>query len=463
MTANGRKRAASLDRVPPQDIDSERGVLGSILLNPSVCDEVILAVKTDDFYLPAHQVLFRILTQMWDKGRRIDDTLLVAELKKRDALEDVGGQSYLMEIAESVPTAANAVWYAKIVRDKATLRSLIHVGTEMVRDGYDESGECRDKIVRAEQRLMAVLENQGARELQQFEDVLHEAYDGITKRSENKRAKGISTGFPELDDLCRLRDSELIIVAARPSMGKTAFATTIAEYLLLQEEKRVLFASLEMSRLALVDRMLLSLARVDSRRANNGLLDQKDRREIVAAVARWGQARNRFLVDDEAGRTISEIAAQARHTKRKGGLDLLIIDYLQRIHAENPREVREQQVAQMARRLKDLAQEIATPVLCLAQLNRQADLPQAPAGRATEKTPDRRHRPKLSHLRESGSIEQDADIVLLIHREDYFREDQKAHDGDAEIIVAKNRNGPTGTVNLEWAPVWTRFTSKKLF
>jgi replicative DNA helicase len=436
-----------LDRQPPCNLDAERGVLGSILLLPIVCDEVALILRAEDFYDDSNRTLYAQLQAMHDEGRRIDTTLLVERLKNAGQYERIGGAAYLAEVLQSVPTAANATHYAEIVKNKSTLRALIHASTEILRDAYDETHESREMLAQAEQKIFAILDQRGAGAISNIRDILQDAMVRIDARMKHEHAiGGIETGFRDFDALTGgLHNSELIILAARPSMGKTAMALNIAEHATLQAGTATLLVSLEMSSVELADRMLCSLAEVNGQRLRNGTISNEDRRKLVEKAAEMSQAP--LFVDDTPSRTITEIAAAARRLKRKVGLGLVIVDYLQLIEPDNQRDPRQEQVARIARRLKGLARELKVPVLCLAQLNRQAE--------AT-----RDNKPRLSHLRESGAIEQDADVVMFIHREEYYQsndEDRARVAGLAELIIAKQRNGPTGDVKLAWLKDITRF------
>ncbi len=445
--AGERVTSEILDRLPPQSLDAERGVLGSILLDPNMCDDVALLLRPDDFYADAHQKLYAHMLGMHDAGKRIDTMLLVESLKQAGDFEAVGGAAYLAEVLHSVPVAAHAVYYAQIVRDKATLRNLIHTTTEILREAYDPGLEPRDLVNQAEEKIFSINEDRAADSVLSMHDVLVAAFEQIDHRMERGGATGVPTGFTDLDNLTGgLHESELAILAARPSMGKTALATNIADYVAVKANLTTLFVSLEMSRLELAQRMLCGRGRIDGRKFRGGYLSGEDREKLVEASSELSKAP--LYIDDTATRTVSEIAACARRLKRKAGLGLVVIDYLQLIEPDNPRDPRQEQVAKIARQLKHLARKLQVPVLCLAQLNRQVET-------SAEK------KPRLSHLRESGAIEQDADVVMFIHREDYglTREEAQQQDvvGKAEVSIAKQRNGPTGEVKLHWRPEYTRF------
>ena len=435
------------DRRPPFDLDAEMGVLGSILLMPDICDDVALIVRPDDFYDEANRCLFEQMVAMHDSGIKIDVTLLVDRLKTTGQFETVGGAAYLYKVSQSVPNAAHARYYAKIVREKATLRALINASTDILRDAYDAQREPKQLVSEAEQRIFSILDSRGSTTVSSIREILHEAMDRIEARMSGEHVSGgVETGFTDLDELTGgLHNSELIILAARPSMGKTALAMNIAEHVTIELNLPTLFVSLEMSALELADRMLCSAARVNGHRLRNGTISNTDRQRLVKKASKVSEAP--LFVDDSPSRTVSEIAAAARRIRRQqGSLRLIVIDYLQLIEPDNPSDSRQEQVARITRRLKGLAREADVPVLCVAQLNRQTE-------------DSKSHRPRLSHLRESGAIEQDADVVMFVHREEYYHhgDEKEPFEGQAEVIVAKQRNGPVGTIELRWEKDYTRF------
>ena len=438
-----------LDRLPPQNLDAEKGVLGSLLLDPDMCDEVALIVRAADFYADANQKLFSHVMHMHEEGKRIDVLLLTERLKQQGDFEAIGGAAYLAEVAQAVPYAANAIYYAEIVRDKATLRALIHASTEILRDAYDTTVDPTEAVSQSEQKIFAVHDERSTDQVASIHDLMIDAFDRIDARLEGTEGLGIQTGFKDLDNLTGgLHDSELVVLAARPSMGKTALATNIAEYVTIESKVPALFVSLEMAGLELSQRLLCSQGKIDATKFRSGFISGDDRKMLVEASARLSPAP--LFIDDSPSRSVTEVAACARRLKRRNKLGLVVIDYLQLIQPDDPRDPRQEQVAKMARRLKGLARELKIPVLCLAQLNRQPEM-----GKETR-------RPRLSHLRESGAIEQDADVVMFVHREEYYyssREDaeQAGVAGQGEVIVAKQRNGPTGTIKLTWQGKYTRF------
>lgn len=436
-----------LDRQPPYNAQAEMAVLGSIMLKPDVCDEIALILRKEDFYDDAHAKLYETMMAMHDAGRKIDITLLVDSLKRSGDFDRIGGAPFLASIGEAIATAAHAVYYGNIVRSDATTRSLIDASTEILRDAYDPSSKPKELLNRAEQKIFSILDRRGSGNIASISDILHEAMDRIDARLRGEHiGGGVDTGFAEMDKMMGgLHNSELVILAARPSMGKTAFAMNIAENVALHQRQSVLFVSLEMSAIELADRLLCSVAEVDSRRLRNGTISQEDRKKLVSTANLISDSP--LYVDDSPSRSVTEIAAAARRIKRQNErLGLIVIDYLQLIEPDDPRDPRQEQVAKMARRLKGLARELEVPLLCLAQLNRQAEA-------------SKENKPRLSHLRESGAIEQDADVVMFVHREEYYRtaEERDSVAGLAEIIVAKQRNGPIGEVELIWRKEFTRF------
>ena len=445
-----------LERSPPFDLSAEMGVLGSVLLNPDVCNDLVLVLRGEDFYDDAHRKLYTQIQAMHDAGQKIDVTLLVSRLKDAGDFELIGGVAYLGKLANSVPNAAHAVFYAQIVRNKSTLRRLIDASTTILRDAYDESQETKELVAQAEQRIFQIQDERNASSASVISEVLKSAMARMNARMKGEQlADGVMTHFTDFDNMTGgLHSGELIILAARPSMGKTALAMNIAEQVAMKDNAPVLFVSLEMSAIELADRLLCSVARVNASRLRNGTISQEDRLKIVQVAQQISLAP--LYVDDAPSRTVSEIAAVARRVTKQElqkangrALGLIVIDYLQLIDPDNPRDPRQEQVAKIARRLKMMARELKVPILCLSQLNRQAE-------------EGKDHRPKLSHLRESGAIEQDADVVMFVHREDYYHrgEEADALRGQAEIIIAKQRNGPVGDCELVWESDYTRFSNR---
>lgn len=435
------------ERQPPCNIEAEYGVLCSILLRPDVCDDIAEILRPEDFFDDSNRRLFEAMRHMHDAGRKIDPMLLVEELKQAGVFEQMGGLAYLTRVSEAEGTAAHATYYAQIVRNKATFRSLINASTDILHDAYQESADSREMLSKAEQRIFSILDNRGSSSIAVIKDVLLSAMDRIDARMRGEHdSGGVASGFRDLDEMTGgMHGSELLILAARPSMGKTAFAMNIAEHVATKVKAPTLFVSLEMSAIELADRLLCSAAGVNGHRLRNGTISRDDLARLVETSGRISESP--LFVDDSPSRTMTEIAAAARRIhRREGSLGLIVIDYLQLIEPDSSSDPRQEQVARIARRLKGLAREMNVPVLCLAQLNRQ-----------TEASKD--NRPRLSHLRESGAIEQDADVVMFVHREEYYLsgEEQEQSAGKAQIIIAKQRNGPVGDVDLLWQKDFTRF------
>lgn len=454
--SNGPNSADILERSPPFDLNAEMGVLGSVLLSPDCCDDVALVIREEDFYDDAHRKLYHHMKEMYESGKKIDATLLVSELKSAGEFELIGGAAYLAKLANSVPNAAHAVYYAEIVRTKATLRRLIDASSSILRDAYDETVDTKELVSQAEQRIFQIQDERSNNSAKWIGDVLKAAMGRIDARMKGEHLDGgVETHFVDFDRMTGgLHNGELVILAARPSMGKTAFAMNIAEHVSLKGGNPVMFVSLEMSAIELADRLLCSVARVNGSRLRNGTISQEDRQRLVKHAMEI--SRSPLYVDDAPSRTVSEIAAVARRIStiemgkpNKKRLGLIVIDYLQLISPDNAKDPRQEQVAKIARRLKMMARELEVPILCLSQLNRQAE-------------EGKDHTPRLSHLRESGAIEQDADVVMFVHREEYYHRGEAAEQyaGQAQIIIAKQRNGPVGEVDLLWERDFTKFLDK---
>ena len=445
-------------KLPPQNLEAERSVLACMMLANEMIDEVADIIHPNHFYLDSHREIARAIFRMYESSSRgIDPVTLAEELDRCGKLEEVGGPAYLMAIMESVPHAGHAKYYATIVRDKWTLRTLREACTQILRDVYESEDEPRSVLAKAEQRIFQILELKGQSENLELGEILMQAFEQMNTRwLEEGKLPGLSTGFRDLDELTNgLHPSELIILAARPSMGKTAFVCNIAEAIATEAKGRqlqenpsasepapngVLLFSLEQSSLDLAERLLCIFTRIDGHRLKRGELTDEEKHEVQVAASVLSELP--IFIDDRPGRTTAEIAALARRMKRRYDIALVVIDYLQLIEPEDKQVSREQQVAQITRRLKMMAKELQIPVIALAQLNRGVEL-------RTEK------QPRLADLRESGSIEQDADMVLFLHRPDAY--DRNDRPGEADVIVAKNRNGRTGIVTLTWIAEAMRF------
>jgi replicative DNA helicase len=445
------EKTDAFDRQPPFNLEAEIGVLGSLMLMPESCDEIVNVLRPEDFYDEAHKTLFGHIMEMHGAGKKIDVLLLRERLTSSGDFETVGGAAGLAQIFTSVPHAAHVNYYANIVRSKATARNLISTCSELLSEAYRPEGNPEELLNDAEQKVFAIRESRQSNNLSSMDEVLSEAMDRLDARVRGEAQEGtVETGFTDLDRMTGgLHGSELVILAARPSMGKTAFAMNITENVVMKSNAPALFISLEMAAIELIERMLCSVAKVNGHRLRNGSLAAEDRKRLVKVAGELAEVP--LFIDDSPTRNVSEIAGAARRIKRReGSLGLVVIDYLQLIQPDNSNDARQEQVAKIARRLKGLARELKTPILCLSQLNRQAE-------------DSKDHRPKLSHLRESGAIEQDADVVMFVHRESYFKKgdpDADQDDTEALIIIEKQRNGPTGDVELHWERNFTRFSNR---
>ena len=438
---------SALENVPPHNLDAERGLIGALLIDPMLCDDIVPLVSADDFYSDANRRIYKHLIEMRNDNSGIDLLLLIDRLKTAEELEAIGGEAYLGELMSSVHVAAHAEYYAKIIRDKGVLRRLIHVGSGIIQEAFAPDTPTKELLNRASLQVFELCESQTTNQVSDMKTAMDEAVRYLDIKMQGQ-SDSVPTGFVDLDKVIDgMHPNELIILAARPSMGKTAFAMNIAEHVAVNEKMTVLVVSLEMAVRELAMRMICSRGRINNYTIRKGLLSTNDNKKFLDVVNELSQAP--MFIDDTPSRTVSEIAAIARRLKRQNDLRLVVIDYLGLIEPENSSDPRQEQVAKMARRLKGLARELKVPILCLAQLNRQADV-------SKESTP------KLSHLRESGAIEQDADVVMFVHREEknLNSEDEIAvreAAGKAEIIVAKQRNGETKPVRVTWIGEYTRF------
>ncbi len=434
-----------IDRVPPHNNEAEQSVIGAIFLEPLALITAAEVLVPEDFYRIAHQKIFNTMLVLNDKGQAIDVVTVTEELSTKKELEDVGGISYLTEIANSVPTAANIVHYSNIVEEKALLRRLIRVATTIVEDGYTREDEVEELLSEAEKNMMEVSNRKNAGDFKHIKDVLVETYDNIELlHTQTGDVTGISSGFTDLDKITAgFQKNDLIIVAARPSVGKTAFALNVAQNAATAGENVAIF-SLEMGADQLVMRMLCAEGNIDAQVMRTGSLQAEDWRKLTMAMG--SLSNTGIYIDDSSGIRVNEIRSKCRRLKQEHGLDMVIIDYMQLISGSGkPGENRQQEVSDISRQLKGLARELEIPVIALSQLSR-----------GVEQREDKR--PMLSDLRESGSIEQDADIVSFLYREDYYDKETE-NENMIEIIIAKQRNGPTGTVTLAFAKEYNKFVN----
>jgi len=433
-----------IDRVPPHNREAEQSVIGAIFLEPQAlitASEILLA---DDFYQNAHKTIFETMLRLSDQGKAIDVVTVTEELSAKKEIEDVGGLSYLLELANAVPTAANVAHYAKIVEEKALLRRLIRVATKIVEDGYTREDEVEALLGEAEKKMMEVANRKNAGDFKHVKDVLVETFDNIEQLQSRKGdVTGIPTGFRDLDHITAgFQRNDLIIVAARPSVGKTAFALNVAQSVAVQARENVAIFSLEMGAEQLIMRMLCAEGNIDAQVLRTGALTTEDWGKLTMAMG--SLSNSGIFIDDTPGVRINEIRAKCRRLAQEHGLGMILIDYLQLIQGSGkPGENRQQEVSEISRSLKQLARELKVPVIALSQLSR-----------GVEQRQDKR--PMMSDLRESGSIEQDADIVAFLYRDDYYDKESESKNM-IEIIIAKQRNGPTGTVTLAFKKEFNKF------
>ncbi|MGD0390026.1 MAG: replicative DNA helicase [Tepidisphaeraceae bacterium] len=432
--------ARQFDRLPPHSIEAEMCVLASMMLDREIVGQCVQLIDRECFYQADHQIIFDVLLKLYEMNRPIDSVILFEELVKRQLLEEVGGTEYIAQILNCVPSAAHGLHYAGIVREKAMLRQLIAASNDILRDSYAPYEHADVVLDKAERRIFEIAEKKTTGSISSLGEVAHEVYEML----EEKGRRGLESGFYELDDMLNgMQNGEMLIVAARPSMGKTAFAMNIIEHLAADMQLPCGIFSLEMSKQQLAQRLMCSRANIDAQKVRRGMLNASEFQQLAQTVT--GLSKAPIWVDDSAGMTPLELRAKARRLKLKHDVKCLMVDYMQLMY--NPgSESRQQEISEISRVVKSVARELNIPVICLSQLNR-----------ATEGRDG--HRPRMSDLRESGSIEQDADVVMLLHREDYYRmsEPDFQPDNIAEVIVAKQRNGPTGTIKLTFSNKTTRF------
>ena len=434
-----------MDRMPPASIEAEQAVLGAMLLKPDAVTTAAEELSADDFYRETHRLIFEAMMELKERTEPVDLVTLTEQLKKADKLAKIGGIPALSLIANSVPTAANVHYHARIVHEKAQLRSLINAATEIAGAAYESADEVEDIMDSAEKRILQVASGKRSKDFVPLQDILLDTLEQIDLLYNNKGSiTGLPTGFTELDHLTAgLQKSDLILVAARPSMGKTAFTLNIAAHVVLRAKEPVAFFSLEMSKEQLVQRLLCSEGRIDSQRLRVGELEEKEWGDLIDTANRLSAAP--LYIDDTPGITVMELRSKARRLKAEHGLSLIVIDYLQLMQgrASKSGDNRQQEISEISRSLKALARELNVPVIALSQLSRSVESRQI-------------KRPMLSDLRESGSLEQDADIVMFLYREDYY-DPETENKNITEVIIAKHRNGPVDTVDLTFLKQFTKF------
>lgn len=438
------------DRMPPQNNEAEQSVLGSILLQPSALISAMEFIQANDFYRRSHQLIFQVMIDLNEKNEEIDVITVANLLETSGQLEDVGGTPYLAELANVVPTAANVEYYAKIVEERSLLRRLIQASTDIISDTYEEADEVASLLDQAEQKILEVSERKNRSGFIKISDVLRDSMEEIDQLYKNdEEITGISSGYRALDLMTAgLHEDELIILAARPGVGKTAFALNIAQNIGTSTDENVAIFSLEMGATQLVNRMLCAEGTINANHLRTGKLTEEEFEKLFVAMGSLSKAN--IFIDDTPGIRVSEIRAKSRRLmQERGGIGLIIIDYLQLIEGSG-RESRQQEVSEISRQLKKLAMELSVPVIAISQLSR-----------SVEQRQDKR--PILSDLRESGSLEQDADIVAFLYREDYYRaeedEEEVEEDNVVEVLIEKNRSGARGTVKLLFIKEYNKFSS----
>jgi len=440
-------RAHQQGRVPPHNLEAEEAVLGSMLLSKVAVGESLEILQPEDFYREAHEAICGAIRDLFAQGEPIDVVTVGEELRRRGALEQVGGLPYLHTLVSAVPIAANATYYARIVTEHATLRRLIEAATQIAADAYDVPEDVEDAVNRAEQLMFTVAQRRIHQDFRLIRDLLDESMDHIEALAARQAdVTGLPTGFTDLDKLLSgMQAGNLILVAARPAMGKSSLVMNVAHHVALHEQQPVVAFSLEMSSMEIVQRLICSEARVDTNKIRTGHMGETEWRRVSHAVGRLAEAP--LYIDDSPSITMGEIRAKCRRLKQKHGLGLVIVDYIQLMSNPGRRsDNRVQEVAEISRSMKILAKEMNVPVVAVSQLSRQPEQ----AGRGSDR------RPRLADLRESGALEQDADVVMFVYRDEVYNKETEKK-GEAEIIVAKHRNGPTDSIDLAFLGQYTKF------
>ena len=435
----------SSHKLPPQHIEAEQSILGGILIENEAINRVTEILDADDFYREAHRKIFNALINLSERDEPADLITLTNELRKIDELDSIGGASYLASLIDSVPTAANIQYYARIVKEKAILRKLIQTSTEIITQSYEDRGDVESFLDEAERSIFEISEKRVRPSFYPIREIVKESFATIEKLFKNKEAvTGVPSGFKELDRMTAgFQPSDLVIIAGRPSMGKTAFCLDVAEYAAIDNKIPVAIFSLEMSKEQLVIRMLCSQAHVEGTRLRTGYLNESDWPKLTIAAGSLSESP--IYIDDTAALSVLEMRAKARRLKADHGLGMVIVDYLQLMKGRARVESRQQEISEISRSLKALAKELNIPVIAVSQLSRKTE----------ERTGNR---PQLSDLRESGAIEQDADLIIFIYRDEVYNKDpDNPNRGKAEVIIGKQRNGPIGKIDLAFLDKFTTF------
>jgi len=433
-----------LEKIPPQNLEAEMSVLGSIMLEKESLLRVLEVIKEEDFYKDAHKEIYRVMLGLYDRGEPIDLVTLANELNKEEKLERVGGATYLTTVLNTVPSTANVEHYAKIVKEKSMLRALITASNQINQMSYAEN-DANETLDRSQSIIFSIAQDRISRGFISVKQLVKDSFEYIENLYHRKEhVTGVATGYKEFDTMTSgLQKADLIIVAGRPSMGKSAFCLNIATNVAILEKKPVAMFSLEMSKEHLVQRMLGSEARVDMSKLRTGFLSDEDWSPLTTAASNLSEAP--IFIDDTPGISTLEIRAKARRLKQEHDIGLIIIDYIQLMKGGSGSESRQQEISDISRSLKSLARELNVPLIGVSQLSRAVE------------TRKEDFRPRLSDLRESGALEQDADLVVFVFREEYYKPDDEKLKGMAQIIIGKQRNGPVGKVDLAWIGRFTRF------